>query len=121
MHVQTDRGVHLWGFDLGLVVPGEIGELLQYLDLAVHHSQHAAVEGPLLGQLFSEPVVKDGQLLEDEAAGLLRSSCQGKTRTIVTCKQAWVSYCKKNYLLLSTSFKLNLNYFLNTWSYLLNK
>lgn len=53
------------------MVPGEIGELLQDLDLAIHHSQHAAVEGSLLGQLFSKPVVQDGQLLEDEAAGLL--------------------------------------------------
>lgn len=54
-----------------LLAARESGQLLQDLDLAVHHSQHAAVEGPLLGQLLAQLVVQDGQLLKDEAAGVL--------------------------------------------------
>ena len=49
---------------LGLLLAArEAGQLLQHLDLPVHHSQHAAVEGPLLGQLLAQLVVQDGQLL----------------------------------------------------------
>lgn len=48
----ADRSVTVIGFGLDLAACGEVGELLQDLYLSVHHTQHAAVEGPLLSELF---------------------------------------------------------------------